>query len=279
MNIAISGATGFIGTYLSAYFIRKGHQVTPLKREVFQDDKILMQTVKPCEIVVNLAGAPINYRWNNAYKKELYESRVLTTRKIVHALNTLGKPRTLISASAIGYYPDKECHDEYSALRGSGFLADLCYEWEREAHQVSPDIQLAVTRFGIVLSPEGGAFKQMIRPVKAGIAAILGDSANYFSWIDIKDLARAMEFIINNKLSGTFNLTAPQKLTQQEFAKQIAAHYHTHITIQIPEIVFRLLYGEGAGALTQGHCVYPKRLTDSGFQFASPDIEQFLLNR
>lgn len=277
MNIAISGATGFIGTYLSAYLTEKGYNIIPLKRVDFQNDSGLAKIISECEVIINMAGAPINHRWTTAWKKELYESRILTTRKIVNAINASGTPHTLISASAIGYYSSRECYDEHSAQRGSSFLADLSFEWEHEAHRVSGNTRLIITRFGIVLSPEGGAFPQITAPVKAGITAILGSSSTPFSWISLHDLARAMEFLIKDEsLKGIFNFTAPEKLTQKTLAYWLAKHYKTRLTIRIPKFAFQLLYGEASEFLTQGQCVYPRRLIENGFQFTAPDIQKFL---
>lgn len=277
MNIAISGATGFIGTYLSAYLTQKGHHVMPLKRKTFRNNDHLMEVIRQCEVIINLAGAPINHRWTSKYKKELYESRILTTRQIVNAINADTIPHLLISASAVGYYPSHGCYNEKTTKKGEGFLSDLCAEWEREALRVSSGTRLAITRFGIVLSPEGGAFPQMARPAKAGIAAIIGSGTAPFSWIDLRDLAQAMEFIINNgTLNGVFNFTAPQKLTQQGFTRQIARHYQSKITMRIPKAIFRLRYGKASEFVTKGQCAVPKRLLESGFQFNSPDIQQFL---
>lgn len=277
MNIAISGATGFIGSYLAAYLARQGHSVISLKREAFRDTTRLAELISPCKIVINLAGAPINRRWTKGYKKELYESRILTTRQLANAINSNQQEGVFISASAVGFYPPSGCYTEESARKGEDFLAELCGEWEKEARSVGTHTRLAITRLGVVLASDGGAFIPMTRPAKAGIATIIGKGDQPFSWIARHDLVRAMDFIINTpSLDGVFNFTAPQNLTQKEFTQQIAEHYHSRATIHVPGITFRLLYGEAAAFITQGQCAIPQRLLNSGFRFSCPTLEQFL---
>lgn len=279
MKIAISGATGFIGTHLSDYLTDKGYPIVPLTRELFKQEHFpkLLNIISTSDAVINLAGAPINRRWTPAYKRILLESRLNTTSAVVHAINTAGKPpRLFISASASGYYPSTGCYDEYDTPQASGFLAELCRRWEAEARKVTPEVRLAITRFGIVLSPEGGAFKQLNRITKMKLATIIGPGNQPFTWIDLQDLLRAMALIIESpNLSGTFNLVAPQKITNAQFTRELAYSVQTLITLKIPSPFFRLLYGEGATFLTQGQCISPKRLEEAGFHFNSANIRAF----
>ena len=130
MKIAISGATGFIGTHLTAYLTGLGHRAVPLGRPAFRSQESLAAALAGCGAVVNLAGAPIDRRWSDAYKKQLYDSRIGTTRKLVAAINEMNPaPKVFVSASAVGYYPDQGCYDEYTAVKGTGFLSDLCESW------------------------------------------------------------------------------------------------------------------------------------------------------
>ena len=174
MKIAISGATGFIGTHLTAHLTGLGHRAVPLGRSAFRSQESLAAALAGCGAVVNLAGAPIDRRWSDAYKKQLYDSRIGTTRKLVAAINEMNPaPKVFVSASAVGYYPDQGCYDEYTAVKGTSFLSDLCESWEREASRVVPGIRLAVARFGVVLAPDEGAFAKMAFPFRKGIAARL----------------------------------------------------------------------------------------------------------
>ena len=159
MNIAMTGATGYIGKHLSSYLTEKGgHRVIPLGRSMFREGMsgLLIQTLAHCDVVINLAGAPINKRWTPEYKQELFNSRIVVTHRIVRALNAVKtKPKLMISASAVGYYPPEVEADEYTRTRGEGFLSDLCYAWEKEAKRCPEPTRLVITRFGVVLSPDG----------------------------------------------------------------------------------------------------------------------------
>ena len=278
-KIALSGATGFIGTNLRRYLEARGYRVVPLGRGLFLDgrEEDLLHAVSSCSVVVNLAGSPINRRWNARYKKELYDSRVGVTRKLVGAVNRSRETKLFISASAVGYYPSEGCYDEENAVQGDGFLAHLCGDWEAEARKVTPGVRLAITRFGVVLAPRGGAFEQMARPARMGIAAVIGNGRQLFPWIDIVDLMGGMEFLIGNpRLAGVFNFVAPGRVTMGEFMRLVARHYRSLAVLPVPAPVFRMLLGEASGFLTEGQCVMPERLLESDFVFSSPCPEQFL---
>lgn len=278
MNIAISGASGFIGTYLTSFFQSKGYGVIPITRTLLKDSLKLKQSLLVCEVVINLAGANINRRWSKKYKKEMRESRIATTRTIACAIERLSiKPRLFISASAVGFYAPGGCHDEYSGIKGEGFLSDLCMEWEESSRRVIPDVRVVNTRFGVVLSKAGGAFPKIISGHKAGFTVIPGSGRQYLSWIDLADLAAAMEFIIKTpRLEGAVNFTAPCRMTYREFAKSLAHYYHTPFTLRIPAPVLKAFMGEAAGILTESQCAEPARLLAAGFTFGSPTLEAFL---
>ena len=173
MKIAISGASGFIGSHLAGYLTAQGHQVVPLGRGYFSGfpapgpgvigDRAwdgamgrLVAALEGCGAVVNLAGAPIDRRWSDTYKEELYASRIGPTRRLVEAIGALETPPgVVVSASAVGYYPAEGCYKETDARKGTGFLSDLCAAWEQEAQRVPPGVRLVVTRFGVVFHPAG----------------------------------------------------------------------------------------------------------------------------
>lgn len=161
--------------------------------------------------------------------------------------------------------------DEYTQTRGDGFLSDLCYAWEKEAKRCPQPTRLVITRFGVVLSSDGGAMQQMLRPLRATkVAAVIGPGTQPFPWIDIRDLCRAMAFFIENEeLRGVFNLVAPQAVSQSTFTRAMGKAYHAWTTLIVPQAVFRLLYGEAASFLTAGQRVRPTRLLEAGFIFPS----------
>lgn len=282
MNIAISGATGYIGKHLSNYLTDTcGHRILPLGRTMFREDMSghLIQTLTHCDVIINLAGAPISRRWTPEYKKELYDSRINVTHRIIRALGVVKtKPKLMISASAVGYYPAEMESDEYSKVRGEGFLADLCNAWEKEAQRCPQPTRLVITRFGIVLSPDGGAMQQMLKPLKmTKVATAIGPGTQPFPWIDIRDLCRAMAFIIEHEsMRGVYNLVSPQQISQSVFTRMMAKAYHAWMTVVMPRAAFRLMYGEAASFLTTGQYVRPTRLLEAGFSFSVPTVEKLL---
>lgn len=278
MNIAINGTTGFIGSNLSHYLSCIGHSVIPIGRAIYYDQHKLKQTLEGTNVVINLAGASINHRWSKSYQHEIYSSRVDVTRQLVKAINSLShKPELLISASAVGFYDSQGIHNEYNHRQGKGFLPALCRDWEAEANQVSSDIRLVITRFGVVFSSNGGAFPQMVRSIPWGISFRIGNGHQIISWIALADLMRAMEFIISHpELDGIVNCTTPESITQGELAKAIANAYHIGIILSVPALLFKLLYGKASTVFTEGQHAKPVKLPEYGFSFISPNAEDFL---
>lgn len=282
MNIAITGATGFIGTILTSYLKRtQGVTIIPLNRPFFYDgmEERLIQTLSNCEVVINLAGAPISKRWSSRYKRTLYDSRVGVTRKLIHAMEQATvKPKLFISTSAVGYYPSNGRFDESIDACGEGFLSELAFDWEKEASYCPSEIRLVITRFGVVLSPKGGALKRMLQPLRlTWVATILGSGGQVFPWIGIDDLCRAMDFFIKNDFThGIYNLVSPVQTTHGELIRKLSKVYGAWLVIKIPAILIRLLLGEASSFILEGQEVYPERLIKSGFSFSTPTIEHFL---
>lgn len=280
MNIAITGATGYIGKHLSDYLTEKGgHRVIPLGRSMFREGMsgLLIRTLAHCDVVINLAGAPVSRRWTPEHKKEMFDSRVVVTHRIIRALNAVKtKPGLMISVSAAGYYPPGVEVDEYTRTRGDGFLADLCYAWEKEARRCPEPVRLVIARLGVVLSPDGGAMQQMFRPLRSvKIAVAVGPGTQSFPWIDMRDFCRAMKFFIEHEEThGVFNLVVPQQVSQYTFAREMGKTYGAWTTLVLPQKLFRMLYGEGSSVLASGQKVRPTRLLEAGFRFSVPDVER-----
>ncbi len=279
MRIAISGATDFIGSCLSAYLIEQGYEVEPLNRGSFnrEAEVQLMASISNVDAVINLAGAPINRRWTSDYKQMLYDSRIIPTRMLVNAVNQTDRVKLFISVSAVGYYPSDGCYDEFQSVKGESFLSGLCDAWESEAWRVKQTVRLSITRLGIVLSRYGGAFPQLSRSLRMGIAAVVASGKQAFTWISLTDLMEAMDFIIRHTdLKGVFNFVTPEQVTYAEFMQALARHDHIFMKVKVPRFVFRILYGEGAEFITCGQCVKPVRLTEAGFRFKYPGVSGFL---
>ncbi len=276
-TIAITGASGFVGTSLTKYFSRLQFKIIAISRDILNDNQKLEETLSQSDIVINLAGANIINRWSESYKKLLYSSRIDTTSKIVTAINNIeNKPKLLISTSAVGIYDNKATHDENGTF-SNDFLSTLCQDWEKEALKASNSVtKVAIFRFGIVLGKEGGAFAKMITPFKFGLGGIIGSGNQAFSYIHISDLLRAYEFVINNDFSGVFNLTAPKPTTNLLFTRALGKALRRPTIFPVPEFILKLIFSEGAKVLTDGQDVIPKKLLTLGFKFEYKNIEETL---
>lgn len=275
MHILISGSTGLIGGRLKRAFRDAGFEVSAVGRSDFLGEtEALAEKVSDADVVIHLAGAPIIGRWTKKYKNEILTSRVETTRKLVQAVNgTAVKPRLFISASAVGIYPGDGVYDESAAVFGSDFLAKVCKHWEAEASLLNPETGLAIFRFGAVLSKEGGALKKMLLPFRLGLGGPVAGGKQGFSWLHIDDLAEAFLFVIKHKLTGIFNLTAPQITDNATFSKALGKALHRPAFFPIPAFGLKMVYGEGASVLTSGQKVLPARLQKEGFVFRFPNLE------
>jgi len=277
VTIALSGASGFVGSRLVAAFQQRGWKIIPLGREDFKlAPAELAKRLLSANIIVNLAGAPIIERWTEEYKKILYASRVDVTKKIVDACSLLKtRPRLLISTSAIGYYASQGVHTEEEHVKADDFLGTLAQAWEREALKAREiAMRVVIFRFGVVLGREGGALKKMLIPFKAGLGGTIGDGLQSFSWVHIDDLIRAYDKVIQDTTcEGVYNLTAPKPTTNKGLTKALSTALRKPAMLQVPRFVLRLQLGEGAQVLIKGQSVLPKRLLDSGFQFKFLDID------
>lgn len=279
MRIAISGATGFVGSHLSEFLKERGDEIVPLSRSLFgaSEREKLAGVLSRCDAVINLAGATLDKRWTEAYRREIRDSRVNTTRAIVDAINSLKtKPELLISASAVGYYPSEGCYAESDAQKGTGFLADICAEWEAETAKVSPGVRWVATRFGVVLAPDGGAFPKIAYPARHRLAARFGSGLQNFAWVDLQDLMRAMEFIITHPaIEGPVNVVAPRRINNGQFTAAVARRFGAWV-LPMPGFLLHMALGEAAMLLLSGQCAYPGKLLTAGFRFTSESINDFL---
>lgn len=271
MKVAISGSSGFVGKHLSFFLQEKGFEVVPLPHVLFDSSKNteLNNALSGCNIVINLAGTTINHRWTRKYKNEIFDSRINTTRVLVNAINRMVvKPAVFISVSAVGIYPSKGVYTEGSAEYGIGFLSQVCIHWELEARRVLPEVRLVIPRFGVVLSQDGGALPKMILPFRLFMGGRIASGNQGFSWIHMDDLLEAFYFILQTpSLSGVFNFTSPDVLTNRKFAHLVSRELERPDWLPIPTFVFRLLYGEGYVLMTSGQQAYPSRLVNAGYKF------------
>jgi uncharacterized protein (TIGR01777 family) len=290
MRILVTGGTGFIGTALVNRLLETNHSVTVLTRQQLESGDRLdyvssLDTLKHDEkidAVINLAGASLaDRRWTRRYKQEIFSSRLDTTRDLVALLSRLEQtPATLLSGSAIGYYGhhgDESLDENGESL--PGFAQDLCKQWESAALQARDlGVRVCLLRLGVVLDAGGGAFTQMDRPFRLGIANWMGHGRQWLSWIHRADVIAAIEFLLANEtLSGPFNLTAPDPVTSRGFCEIMKRHRRTLLTAPVPALVMRLMVGEMADELLlNGQRVMPASLQDAGFTFRYPTLDDAL---
>ncbi|WP_345993714.1 TIGR01777 family oxidoreductase [Sulfurimonas sp. HSL-1716] len=267
MKIAITGASGFVGTAIQQQY----KDVVYVHRN--DSKELILEKLEGVDVVINLAGAPIIKRWNKEYKKILISSRVDTTKTLVAAINE-SEVKHLISTSAVGIYPDNVPCDETTKEIADDFLGSLASRWENVALSCSKPT--AILRFGIVLGKEGGALKQMLTPFRLGVGGIIGDGKAMMSWISIVDLVHIYKFVIENNLTGIYNATTPNPVTNRVFTKALGKALHRPTIFPLPEFVLKIIYGEAAGVVTGSKEVYPKALQDAGYQFIHPDIDRAL---
>jgi uncharacterized protein (TIGR01777 family) len=289
VHVIITGSSGLIGSALSAHLAAAGHQVTKLVRrdpgsgEAHWDPVAGLldpSVLASADAVVHLAGAGIgDRRWTDAYKREILESRTRTTELLARTIAGLeGSKPALLSGSAIGIYGPRgdEELDETSTL-GSGFLADVCREWEARAEPAAAaGARVVLLRTGIVLSPKGGALRKQLPLFRAGLGGKMGKGNAWQSWISLDDEVRAIEHLLaHSEISGPVNLTAPQPVTNAEFTKVLAAVLKRPSFMTVPAFGPNLLLGgELAEALLfTGQRVRPAVLLQSGFEFSHPTLD------
>ncbi|MFA5111063.1 MAG: TIGR01777 family oxidoreductase [Desulfobaccales bacterium] len=292
MKIFMTGGTGFVGTYLSQELARQEHTITILTRRAKPptpaqpgisyltgnptQDGPWMAAVPEHDWIINLAGASIFERWTEAKKKEIFESRVRTTRNLVTALAAGDRRQFLCSTSAVGFYgPRGEEELTEDSPPQDGFLGELARLWEGEAMRAQElGVRVVITRFGIVLGKDGGALGQMAPMFRRFLGGPLGSGQQWFSWIHRQDHARAYDFILAHpEITGPVNFTAPHPVRNEDLTKALARVLHRPAVFKAPAFMLRLMLGEFAETLLTGQKVLPKRLLDAGFKFKFPFIE------
>lgn len=300
MKIAITGATGFVGTRLVEQLNTQGHQILVLTRNSSKAQKVFprsafpkleiveytptesgswQQAISGCDGVVNLAGEPISERWTPEHKQAILESRQLGTRKLVEAIAKAEvKPQVLVSGSAIGYYGTSEttAFDENSAS-GNDFLAQVCQQWEAEAEKVKESgVRLVILRIGIVLA-NGGALGKMINPFKMFAGGPIGSGSQWFSWIHRDDLVNLIiEATQRQDMAGAYNATAPNPVRMKDFCQTLGEVMNRPSWLPVPDFVLELLLGDGAIVVLEGQQVLPKKTQSIGFKYQYPNLKPAL---
>ncbi|HYM76574.1 MAG TPA: TIGR01777 family oxidoreductase [Candidatus Dormibacteraeota bacterium] len=289
-RILVSGVSGPIGTALLPSLDTLGYKVIRLVRgpatnrgQIHWDpaQPISPDAVSGFDAVIHLAGESIVGRWTAAKKQAIRESRVLGTSQLAAALaKASGKPHVFISSSAIGYYGDRgeEVLNEQSAP-GSGFLPDVCREWEAATRPAADaGIRTVQMRTGVVLSPKGGALGKMLTPFKMGVGGRVGDGRQWMSWIAVEDMVGAIHHLLKADLvQGPVNMVAPKPVTNTEFTRTLASVLSRPAIFPVPAFAVKLAFGEmGETVLLGGQRVEPAQLVASGYPFRFPTLRSAL---
>lgn len=260
-TIGITGSTGFIGSHLSEFLERRSYKVVPLKRNFNQ------KQINDCNVIINLAGASINRRWNKRGKRLILESRINTTRRLTKMINKCNNPIHLISTSAIGIYSKDKVHTDESTDYDNGFLAEVCKQWEIEAKKLHNDNTITIIRIALVLDNHGGVLPKIALSAKMGFATIMGEGTQPVSWISLEDLINAIEFIFINKIHGTVNLSSPNPVDNNKLARFIKQKYNAPFIVRIPSFLIKSVLGESSSIVLQGENVIGQKLIENGFAF------------
>jgi uncharacterized protein (TIGR01777 family) len=291
MKILVTGASGFIGTHLCGSLLNRHHQVVGLARSAAKSRIVheryrfvaadttrpgpWQQTVSEVDAVINLAGRSIFGRWTADVKKEIRESRILTTRHLVEGL-VPGGGTTLVSASGVGFYgsrgDDVLTEDEPA---GEDFLSRLSVDWEGEALAAAEKgARVVLTRLGVVLGEGGGAMAQMIPAFKSFVGGPIGNGRQWFTWIHLGDLTEAMHFLLEHPaISGPVNLCAPNPVQNRDLAAALGKALNRPAFLPAPAVMIRLVLGEFAQVLLSSQRAVPHALRTHRFAFRYPDIQ------
>lgn len=302
MKIAITGATGFVGSRLVERLQADGHTVVVLTRSIDHGRRVFPKDAFPkvdvvgysplesgewqmgllsgCDGVVNLAGAPISERWSDEHKQDILDSRKVGTEKLVEALAKADpKPRVWVNASAIGYYGTSESatFDETSTPIEDDFLSQVCQAWEGAAQAVKDyGTRLVVLRFGIVLGM-GGAVAKMLTPFRMFAGGPIGSGRQWFSWIHRDDLVSLIVKALNDpQMEGVYNATAPNPVRMAEFCKTLGKVLNRPSWLPVPDFVLETILGDGAQVVLEGQQVLPKRTEATGFTYHYAQVKDAL---
>ena len=285
-SIAVTGATGLIGSSLVGQLRADGYEVKKLvRRDPRNNDEISwnptlgeidLKSLAGIDAIIHLAGAGVgDKRWTAAYKSEILNSRLLGTTTIAKAAAELGVKK-FISASAIGYYGETGNRSVTETDRGGeDFLSVVCREWEAAA-DLAIDVPTIKLRTGLVLDPTGGALGKMLPLFRFGLGGKLGSGKQWWSWITLHDQIRAINFLLNSKITGPVNLTSPNPVTNQEFTAALARAMRRPAIFPAPAFALRLALGGFSTEVLGSKKVIPKVLTDAGFEFEYPHVSNAL---
>jgi uncharacterized protein len=296
LRIAVSGASGLVGTQLCAFLETGGHEVLRLVRskapgpsEIAWNPRtgtIDAAKLEGLDAVVHLAGENVGARWSAARKQRIVDSREQGTRLLAETLAHLQRPpRVWVSASAVGIYGYRGGEFDETGAPADDFLATVCQKWEAATEPaIRAGLRVVHSRFGVILTPSGGALGKLLLPFRMGVGGRIGNGRQVMSWIAIDDAIYAIHHAIANEtLSGPINVVSPAAVTNAELTRALGRVLSRPTLFPVPAPIIKLALGEmGKSALLGGATVRPRRLLESGFRFAHPELEdalRFLLGR
>ncbi len=296
MTILITGATGLVGQELVQLLLKNGHVVHYLstsKQKVVTEEvykgfywdpktsEIDLNALTNVEVIVHLAGATVSKKWTKAYKQEIIESRVISTRLLFKTLQeNPNQVKQIVSASAIGIYPDSlsTIYHETDLAVDASFLGNVVKQWENEVSQFEKlNILVAKIRIGLVLAKDGGALQEMVKPIKFGVGAAFGSGQQYQSWIHLHDLAAIFSHVIENNRSGVYNGVSPYPVTNEALTQAIAKTLEKPLFLpNIPKFIMKLILGEMHILLFSSQHVSCRKLLDENFQYKFASLDKAL---
>jgi uncharacterized protein len=288
--VAVSGSSGLVGSALVSALRESGYYVRCLVRHAPRSAEEVQWTpsarllderrLAAVDVIVNLAGATIGRRWTRTRRRDIRDSRIRATETIAAAILRSRRPITLINASAVGYYGsrgDLELTEKSS--NGRGYLAEICRDWEGAARTVAPGgSRIVMLRTGVVLAPDGGALPRMLRPFRFGVGGRIGNGRHWLSWIDLQDMVRAIQFIIDHpEIRGPVNVVAPNPVTNREFTATVSQVMKKPALFPVPAFVLKLIFGEMAKeTILASQRALPGVLAAAGFTFEQPTLRDSL---
>jgi uncharacterized protein len=287
VKILVSGASGLIGSHLVPVLRSQGHQVFNLVRRPVKNNEEIQWTpdfqlnAGDFEAVIHLAGETIMGRWTDKKKAAILESRTVGTRNVAASVAAM-HAKVFVTASAVGYYgPHGDEILTENSPSGDDFLAQVAREWETATESArQAGVRVVNLRIGVVLTPSGGALKQMLTPFRMGVGGRVGSGKQWMSWVALDDVIGAVLFALGtDSLSGPLNLVAPSPVTNAEFTKTLGHVLHRPTIFSVPATAIKIAFGEmGETLLLSGQRVVPKKLQESGYKFLHPEIGEALLS-
>lgn len=299
MKVVVTGATGFVGKVLVRQLLDSNNEVIVLTRNVAKAALLLgskcqyhqwsdtnslppVEAFEGTDAVINLMGETISERWTEEHKKRVYDSRIVSTRRLIEAIEkTQKKPKAFVSTSAIGIYGDRGSEDiKESSSQADDFLARVCKDWEAEANKaIQIGLRVAIIRVGVVLGRGGGALAKMLPIFKLGGGGPVGSGKQYMSWIHVEDIASMfIEAAKNDSMSGAFNGTAPYPATNADFSKTLGKVLRRPAFMPAPAFAMKIAFGEMSQILLGGAKVLPERFQQQKFRYRYPTLEIALKN-